>query len=594
MSLTHNQFKVLDVLSDGSGLTQREIAKRARMGLATANATVKECVDGGYVDHGHLTARGMAALRPYEVENAVILAAGLSSRFAPISYERPKGLIRVRGEVLVERQIEQLREAGITDIVVVVGYKKEAFFYLEDKYGVKIVVNRAYAERNNNSSLMLVREVLGNTYVCSSDNYFEENPFEKRVWKAYYSAQYVEGATDEWCLETGAYGRIIGVTVGGEDAWCMIGHAYFDRAFSARFREVLEAEYDLPETAGKLWEDLYAEHICEFDMRIRKYDPPIIHEFDSLDELRGFDPLFLENLDSEIFDNIVSVLGCDKAEIRDMYPLKQGLTNLSCHFATDGGEWVYRHPGIGTELLVDREAERTALMAAKRLGLDSTFVFENSRRGWKVSRFVRGARNLDAHDDAQLKTAMEFARRLHECGVDIGRRFSFYEEGKGYEGKLLERGCIEAPDYWEMEAWATKLNELTSADGGEPVLCHNDFFGLNFLIGDDGGVDLIDWEYAGMGDYANDFGTFSVCEQLSLEEMGRALEHYFGRKPTEAEYRHNIAMVGMAGWCWYAWSLLKEAEGDNVGEWSYIYYRAGRTYLKHALDLYENAETEGE
>lgn len=52
---------------------------------------------------------------------------------------------------------------------------KEAFFYLEDAFGVKIRVNEQYASRNNNSTLMVVREQLGNTYVCSSDDYFTEN-----------------------------------------------------------------------------------------------------------------------------------------------------------------------------------------------------------------------------------------------------------------------------------------------------------------------------------------------------------------------------------------------------------------------------------
>ena len=589
MGLTHNQFCVCNALAENPGLTQREVADKTGMGLATVNAALKECAQIGLIDDKRLTAKGIAALSPYEVDNAVILAAGLSSRFAPISYERPKGLLTVRGEVLIERQIEQLRAAGITDIVVVCGYKKESFYYLEDKYGVNIVINREYAERNNNSSLMLVREVLGNTYICSSDNYFEENPFERRVWKAYYSAEFSEGITDEWCMETAAHDRISKVTVGGENAWYMIGHAYFDRAFSKRLGEILEAEYDLPQTRDKLWEDLYVEHISEFDMRIRRYDPPIIHEFDSLDELRGFDPLFLENLDSEIFDNISAVLGCSKSEIRDVYPLKQGLTNLSCHFATDDGEWVYRHPGVGTELLVDREAEHEALETAKLLGLDSTFVFENPRRGWKVSRFVPDCANLDAHDDTQLAEAMRMARRLHESGASVARSFSFYEEGKGYEKSILERGRIDIPDYWEMEGWATSLNARLLADGGEHVLCHNDFFGLNFLVSPDGHVDLIDWEYAGMSDYANDFGTFCVCEQLSEEEMHRALAHYFGRKPTDAEWRHNLGQVGMAGWCWYAWALLKEVEGENVGEWSHIYYSYGKRYLKQALDLYEIA-----
>ena len=112
-------------------------------------------------------------------------------------------------------------------------------------------------------------------------------------------------------MQTKSHDRISKVTIGGSNAWYMIGHAYFDRAFSEHFREILEAEYDLPQTRDKLWENLYIEHLNEFDMTIRRYENPIIHEFDSLDELQEFDPLFLENLDSEIFDNIVAVLGCE-------------------------------------------------------------------------------------------------------------------------------------------------------------------------------------------------------------------------------------------------------------------------------------------
>ena len=64
-------------------------------------------------------------------KNAIILAAGKSSRFAPFTYEKPKGLFCVKGQILIERQIEQLIEAGIDEIYIVVGYMKEKFFYLE-------------------------------------------------------------------------------------------------------------------------------------------------------------------------------------------------------------------------------------------------------------------------------------------------------------------------------------------------------------------------------------------------------------------------------------------------------------------------------
>lgn len=83
----------------------------------------------------------------YQAENAVILAAGLSSRFAPISYEMPKALIPVRGEVLIERRIRQLREAGIDQVIVVTGYKAEMFEYLKEKLGVILVHNREYQEK---------------------------------------------------------------------------------------------------------------------------------------------------------------------------------------------------------------------------------------------------------------------------------------------------------------------------------------------------------------------------------------------------------------------------------------------------------------
>ena len=585
--LSKNQFEVLNALRREPSASQRDVAASSGLSLGTVNSTLKSLQEEGLVEDGKPTPAGMETLAPYKVDNAVILAAGLSSRFAPISYEKPKGVLRVRGEVLIERQIEQLREAGITDITVVVGYKKEYFFYLRKKYGVTLVNNDEYASRNNNGSLWRVRGCLGNTYVCSSDDYFTQNPFDAYVFKAYYSAQYAEGPTKEWCMETGAGGRITKVTVGGSNSWYMLGHVYFDRAFSECFVKILEEEYDRPETVDMLWEDLYIEHIKELDMVLRPYPAGLINEFDSLDELRAFDPHFLENVDSEIFDNIVAVLDCTKAEIHDVYPLKQGLTNLSCHFATNKGEYVYRHPGIGTELLINRAGEVAAQKAAKQLGIDETFIHEDPERGWKISRFIPNCKNLDPHDPAQVARAMQMARSLHESGVTVETTFDFYQEAKRYESLLLEKGPIDIPGYAEDAEDADALEAFVVADAAPMCLSHNDFFMLNFLIDDADRYYLIDWEYSGMSDYANDFGTFCVCCQLSPEEIDAALEAYFGRKPTRAERAHNLAHIALAGWCWYLWSLLKEAEGDFVGEWLYIYYNYGREYLTRALELYQ-------
>ena len=562
-SLSQSQFDVLyALLRTGDALTQRQIQESTGMSLGRVNAAVRECEAAGYIQERHLTEAGRAALEPYRVGNAVIMAAGLSQRFAPISYERPKGMLRVRGEVLVERQICQLHEAGITDVTIVVGYKKEYFFYLAEQFGVKIVVNDDYVSRNNNGSLWLVRDILANTFICSSDDYFTDNPFESHVYKAYYSAQYVEGPTEEWCITTGPGDRITDIEVGGADAWIMLGHVYFDRTFSAAFRRILEAVYHLPETAPKLWEAIYIEHVKELDMVMRRYPEGMINEFDSVDEIRSFDPKFIENVDSEVFDHISEALGCRKTDISGFYPLKQGLTNLSCHFTVDGEEYVYRHPGVGTEEIVD----------------------------WKIARFVPEARNLDITNADELRQAMRMARSLHTSGRRLERDFDYIQEALHYERLVERHHPIDLPDYVELRTKVMRLKVHTDADGFERVPSHNDFFPPNFLVAADGHIDLIDWEYAGMSDVASDFGTLVVCTRMSVERADEAIGYYFDRTPTTHERRHFWSYVVFAGWCWYVWALAKEAEGDDAGQDVFTYYRHVTDYVDALLSWYEDGE----
>lgn len=587
-NLSYGVFSVLRAIGAASAVcSQRDICAKTNLSLGSVNAALKQAQEKGYILDGRLTEVGRDALEPYKVKNAIIMAAGLSSRFAPISYERPKGTLRVKGEILIERQIKQLLEAGIRDICVVVGYKKEYFFYLSVKYGVDIVVNPEYATKNNNSTLWYAKDKLDNTYICSSDNYFVNNPFELYVYDSYYAVQEHKGASNEWFVFCGAKDRINKVEVGGTSGKIMLGHVYFSRAFSKKFRAILENEYAKPQTATKLWEELYIDHIKELDMYARTYPAQDILEFDSLADLRQFDPDFLENVDSEVFDNICSVLGCKKDEIEGFYPLKQGLTNLSCHFEVKGKGYVYRHPGVGTEKMIDRKSEKAALMKAKELGLDNTFIYEDEEKGWKISRFIDHAKTLDISNEDHLKRAMNMCRTLHESNAQLARSFDFYHEGLRYEELLKEHGAIDIPGYQELKDKVSRLKAYADADGFGTCISHNDFFMLNFLIDENDEMSLIDWEYAGMSDIANDFGTFCVCCSLTDDQANRCIDYYFGRPATDKERRHFWSYVVFAGWCWYVWSLEKEAEGENVGDWLYIYYQYAVKYVDKLLSWYE-------
>lgn len=276
-----------------------------------------------------------------KVDNAIIMAAGTASRFAPLSYEKPKALIEVRGEVLIERQIRQLREAGIEEVVVVTGYKAEQFEYLKDKYGVVLINNPYYLTRNNNSSIYAAREYIKNSYICSSDNYFIINPFESDVDESYYSAVYIEGETGEWCILE-EDGWIKDVKVGGRDSWVMLGHVFWSESFSRSFLHILEDEFEWPETADKLWETIYIEHINELPMKIRKYPADFIFEFDTLDELREFDDSYISNTRSEILTKIAGELGVEEKEIRSVKAFKDK-DNAAAGFTFETRERKYRY-----------------------------------------------------------------------------------------------------------------------------------------------------------------------------------------------------------------------------------------------------------
>ena len=190
--------------------------------------------------------------------------------------------------------------------------------------------------------------------------------------------------------------------------------------------------------------------------------------------------------------------------------------------------------------------------------------------------------------DDELRQAMTMDRELHDSDARLSRTFDFITEGLKYERLLEGHGPIDVPGYSTLRSKVLRLKDHATADGFPVAPSHNDFFPLNFLVGTDGHIDLIDWEYSGMSDVASDFGTMVVCTQISGERAEDALSYYFGRTPTPQERRHFWSYVVFAGWCWYVWALLKEAEGDDIGEWLFIYYRHAAYYVDALLESYES------
>lgn len=589
--LTKNQFEVLYAVSKGEQeMTQRELAAKCGFSLDTIDLTVYQLRKVGCLEKDSLviTQEGLKQLKPFKVDNAVVMAAGFASRCAPLSYERPKGLFKVRDEILIERQIRQLQEAGIDEIYVVVGYMKELFFYLEDKFGVRMVVNDDYYRRNNTSSLYASRYFLRNSYICSSDNYFTKNPFEKYVYNSYFACSYSEGYTDEWCVKLDPEERVVSYGVGGSGSWYQIGEFYWAKDFSRRYMDLLEQEYDEPEVADMLLDAFFARHIGDLAVHIKKYDQGEILEFDTIDEIKRFDDKFIDNMDSQIIGNICRSLECDEGEVGKFEQIKRGNTNVIFSFDCRGEKFVYRHPGKGSEQIIDRYNEALAQKRVDEIGIDGTTVAIDPSAGWKISRYVKDCYNFEYGDDADTLRAFALMRRLHAAKIKCSWEFNFIENCSRYLQLASERGHRSSFDIDELSKSVLRVHHFIEADGVEKVMCHNDVCDGNIVVSKND-IRIIDWEYAGLSDPASDVCSFIVGGEHSHDEVLHLLGLYFERTLTDAELRHMYGMIALASYHWLLWGVYRQSMGHDAGSLLYYWYRYAMDYSKLALEMYAPA-----
>lgn len=589
--LTKNQFEVLCSVEKKSGLTQREIAQQCGISLGSVSSSVRELREQGCLEEDRLeiTAEGLKHLRPYKADNAIIMAAGFASRCAPLSYERPKGLFKVRGEVLIERQIRQLQEAGIDEIYVVVGYMKELFFYLEDKFGVKILVNDDYYRRNNTSSLYAARYYIRNSYICSSDNYFTVNPFTKYVYDSYFACVRAEEDTDEWCVEVAAHDRIVKYGVGGSAGdWYQVGEFYWSKDFSRHYMDLLEEEYDDPDVADMLLDAFFAKHIDELSARVKRYGQGDILEFDTIDEIRRFDDRFIDNMDSHIIENICNSLECTADEVGSIEQIKRGNTNVIFSFVCRGEKYVYRHPGKGSDKIIDRYCESFAQKAADECGIDGTTVAIDPAKGWKLSRYVDGCYDFQYHDKEDAARAFDLMRRLHNANISCPWQFDIIANCERFRRLANEGGQHSQFELEELDEAILRVYHYVEADGVPKVMCHNDVCDSNIIVSQDS-VRIIDWEYAGAGDPSNDVCSFIVGGEHSEQEVLELLELYFERPLEPSELRHMFGSIALISYHYLLWGIYRQSVGHDAGNLLYYWYRYANVYSKKALELYAPA-----
>lgn len=570
--MNKQESDIMNTLLQEPFINQRILSEASGHSLGVVNRSIKNLIKEGLLDeHIRPTSAAHKELKAKSPKNAIILAAGFGMRMVPINTQVPKALMEVNGEPLIERIIQQLNEVGIKDIHVVVGFMKDQFEYLIDEYGVNLVVNEDYADKNNLHSLALASKYLSNTYIIPCDIWCDRNPFHRHELYSWYMVS--DLMDDESTVRVNRKMEL--VTAQGGNS--MVGIAYLTSEQSKIIKDRLKRFDKSPKHNNDFWE----EALIEGDRMIvqaRVVHSSDVVEINTYEQLRELDEES-NHLKSDAITIIASALGVNKNEIVDIEVLKKGMTNRSFLFCCRNKRYIMRIPGEGTDQLINRREEADVYKVIGDKSICDDIVYINPENGYKITAFLENSRVCDPENQEDLKACMKRLKAFHEMKLQVGHEFNIYKQIEFYEMLWDGKPSIYR-DYVKTKAHVLELKEYIDEHVEDRVLTHIDAVPDNFMFTENGDIRLIDWEYAGMQDPHVDIAMFCIYALYDRKQVDNLINIYFdGDCPVSTRLKI-YCYIAACGLLWSNWCEYKRSLGVEFGEYSLRQYRYAKDFYK--------------
>ena len=183
---------------------------------------------------------------------AFILAAGVSRRLYPHTYNTPKCLLDVGGKPIIHYQLEALESLGIIDITMIVGYHREMLIdHVTSHFpnlNFNFIVNHHYFETNAAYSVHLGREILSSDehVLMNADVVYPKALLRKTVNSPYLTALAVDAKVcgrEEVKVIDGGENKIVAIGKELIESQCLgefIGVAKLSKEFTGLFSKSLD------------------------------------------------------------------------------------------------------------------------------------------------------------------------------------------------------------------------------------------------------------------------------------------------------------------------------------------------------------------
>ena len=277
------EYDLMNCIMEQDYVNQRILSEITGYSLGKVNSSLKKLTELGYLDEKmQCTSKVYEELEEKKPKNAIILAAGFGMRMVPINVEVPKGILEIKGEPLIERLIKQLHEVGVFNIDIVVGFMKEQYDYLIDKYHVNLIYNKDYMTKNNLYSLKRVMDKIGNTYILPCDLWCFKNPFSDKEWYSWYMLSDKE--IEESNVRINRKKEIV-ETKKNELGNQMFGISYILKEEAEALRENILRLSKEREYAYAFWEEAAMKN-GKMILKPREVSQNLVYEINTLEELR--------------------------------------------------------------------------------------------------------------------------------------------------------------------------------------------------------------------------------------------------------------------------------------------------------------------